>query len=177
LLIDTALPPLIWRYCLASTFGLAPAFHAPTRAIRTRTQSRASGGGRDDARLDSLIETTKLMKKNYPAVLLAAILAALAGCASSSYRPVPQYAAPEGTPTADLKSAIWGATDRRESIEVFVSACGGAQRTRVFSIHDSKSDPLGSVKVEANQPLRFDYYEAAESSRRLRYGIASGFRF
>jgi hypothetical protein len=42
---------------------------------------------------------------------------------------------------------------RRESIEVYVSqgSSSGTQRKRLFYIVDSKSDPVGAVKVEAGQ--------------------------
>lgn len=106
------------------------------------------------------------MKKNVSAVIVTAILSILAGCASSS-RQIPRYAAPQGAPSADLRSEIWGATDRNESIEVYVSEgrCGESNRKRLFYVRNSKSDPVGSVKVEANQPLRFEYVEAASGGR------------
>lgn len=106
------------------------------------------------------------MNKTASAAVLSAILSILAGC-TTSYRPVPSYAAPAGGPSAEVKSAIRGASMRRESIEVYVSqgSCGGTERKRLFYIVDSKSDPVGAVKVEADQTLKFDYVEAASGGR------------
>lgn len=106
------------------------------------------------------------MQKNVLAVLATAFITILAGCASSG-RPILQYAVPEGAPSADLKSAIWGANSRNESIDVYVSegGCGKTQRRRLFYIRNSKSDPVGSVRIEANRPLRLEYLEEASGGR------------
>jgi len=105
------------------------------------------------------------MKRNVSAVLATAFLYILAGCASSP--PIPRYAVPEGVPIADLRSEIWGATDRNESIEVYVSegGCGETQRQRLFYIRNSKSDPVGSLRVEAGRPLTLEYVESASGGR------------
>lgn len=101
------------------------------------------------------------MKKIAPTLKITAILAVLAGCASEP--PPPQYAAPEGAVTADLKSEIWGAESHNESINVYVleGRCGDANRKKLFAVRYSKSNPVGFVKVAANQPLRLEYIETA----------------
>ena len=99
------------------------------------------------------------------AAVIAAIPAFLAGCASEP--PITQYVASEGAGTANLRSAIQGADSRNESINVFVleGSCGDAKRKKLFHVRESKSEPLGYVKVPANQPLRLEYAEDASGGR------------
>jgi hypothetical protein len=105
------------------------------------------------------------MKSIGLALTITAVLAFLAGCVSQP--PLPRYSAPDGAATANLKSEIWGANSRNESIDVFVSEgrCDDAKRKKLFNIRDSKGDPSGYVKVAANQALRIEYVEVASGGR------------
>jgi len=106
-----------------------------------------------------------MIKKISSALVPAIILAILAGCSHTpSY---PRYAAPEGVSTADLKNAISGATGRNESITVYVDEgnCANTQRKQLFQMRSGASDPVGTVKVAADQPLQLHYFEQASGNR------------
>lgn len=95
--------------------------------------------------------------------ILALTIPALAGCAT----PVAPYALPSGSPHAKLKSSIYGANGRYESIDIYLfdGQASPPGNRQLFSIRQSKSKPSGYVQVPAGTPLRISYYEAASGGR------------
>lgn len=95
--------------------------------------------------------------------LLAVFASSLYGCAT----PIPPYSLPSNVQSASLKSAINGANDRHESIDVFLfdTTATPPGNRRLFSIKRSKSTPDGYVQVPANVPLSLMYYEVASGGR------------
>jgi hypothetical protein len=100
----------------------------------------------------------------YQRITLSFILATgLYGCAT----PAPPYALSANAPYANLKSAISGADNRNESIQIYLldTSIAPHQRGKLFSIAKSVSTPAGYVKVAANEPLVIFYEEAASGGR------------
>lgn len=93
----------------------------------------------------------------------------LHGCAT----PPPQYVLPSGIPYANITSAIDGAYDRHDSIDIYVTDKNGTSRgsKHLFAIAKSKNFPAGYVKVPANQPLTLSYSEAASGGRYCQISI------
>ena len=96
-------------------------------------------------------------------VLFSVLAASLGGCAA----PVASYVIPNDIPSANIKSNIRGAGNLTESIDIYLFDKNGdppGQR-HLFAIKKSKSQPEGYVKVPANTPLNFSYYESVSGGR------------
>lgn len=99
--------------------------------------------------------SNKSIYRKIPA--LAAIASMLYGCAT----PIPPYIPPPDVPYANIKSAIIGAENRHESIDIYLFDKNGAppRDRKLFSINRSISKPTGYAQVPANTPLSLTYYE------------------
>lgn len=97
--------------------------------------------------------------------LLTCLLAIhfISGCAS----PPPPYKLAEGASHAHLQSALRGAYDRQESIDVYLEEgkCSSMSRQQLFTVRKSISRPEGGIKVLANKPLQLVYDESASGGR------------
>jgi hypothetical protein len=107
------------------------------------------------------------MIKNLTLSVLATSI--LLGCAA----PPPQFALPSGTSSATLKSALFGASSRNESLDIYISDgdCDAKGKSKLFSIKGSSSTPEGLIKVPANKPLRIDYDEVISGGRTCKISV------